>query len=204
DSLSPEAEAVGAVNTLVVKGGKLKGYNTDIDGFVRSLEALGRNRKYPTAALFGAGGAAAAVAFALHQYYGTRTFHFICRNGRKAKKNLSRKPFFGEGFRADFVDWKDAGGAVRAADIAVNATPVGMNGRRGFSLSSDAFRSGQIACDLIYNSPRTPFMRLAQKGGAKIMGGLEMLLAQAAVSFELWTGQDMPLEKVRKELLKAL
>lgn len=203
DSLSPEAEAVGAVNTLVVRGNKLKGYNTDIDGFARSLETLSRGRKFRTAAIFGAGGAAAAVAYALSKHFGTKNFHFIYRNGRKAKKNLSRKPFFAQGFWAGFVDWENAERAVRASDIIVNATPVGMNGRKTFSLSSDAFHSGQVACDLIYNSPRTPFMRLAQKGGAKAVGGLEMLVQQAAVSFELWTGEKMPVEKVRQELLSS-
>jgi len=201
DSLSPEALAVGAVNTLVVKGDKLKGCNTDIDGFVRSLESFDRGRKFSSAALFGAGGAAAAVAYALFHNFGTRNFHFICRNWRKAKKNLSRKPFFDEGFWADFVDWEDAERAVRASDIVVNATPIGMDGKKTFPVSPAAFRAGQTACDLIYNPPLTPFMRLAKRGGARAMGGLEMLVQQAAVSFELWTGEKLPVEKVRKELL---
>ena len=203
DALSPEAQAVGAVNTLVVKGGRIKGYNTDIEGFSRSLEKFSRSKKFPTAAIFGAGGAAAAVAYALFHNFETKNFHFICRNWRKAKKNLSRKPFFAEGFWADFVDWEDAERAVRSADIVVNATPVGMDGKKSFPVSPAAFHSGQVACDLIYNPPLTPFMRLARRGGAEVFGGLEMLLQQAAVSFELWTGEKMPLERVRKELLKS-
>ncbi|MGH8005088.1 MAG: shikimate dehydrogenase family protein [Limisphaerales bacterium] len=82
DSLSPEAEAVGAVNTLVVKGNRIKGYNSDIDGFARSLGSFARGRKFPTATLLGAGGAAAAVAYALFHNFGTRNFHFVCRNWR--------------------------------------------------------------------------------------------------------------------------
>ncbi len=203
DSLSPEAQAVGAVNTLVVKGNKLKGYNTDMDGFARSLETLARGRKFPKAAIFGAGGAAAAVAYALFKYFGTKNFHFICRNWRKAKKNLSKKPFFSQGFWADFVDWEDAERAVRTSDVVVNATPVGMDGKKTFPVTLAALRVGQVACDLIYNPPLTPFMRLAKKGGAKAIGGLEMLVQQAAVSFELWTGEKLPVEKVRKELLHS-
>jgi shikimate dehydrogenase len=203
DSLSPEAEAVGAVNTLVVKGASLKGYNTDIDGFARSLELRMPERNFPTAAIFGAGGAAAAVAFALFKRFETRNFHFICRNWRKAKKNLSGKPFFAERMWADFVDWEDAERAVRASDLVVNATPVGMDGKKSFPVSPAAFRLGQVACDLIYNPPLTPFMRLAKKGGAKAVGGLEMLVQQAAVSFKLWTGEELPVEKVRRELLNS-
>ncbi|MCI0331260.1 MAG: shikimate dehydrogenase [candidate division Zixibacteria bacterium] len=203
DALSPEARAVGAVNTLVISGRKIKGYNTDIEGFARSLKAFARDRSFPTAAIFGAGGAAAAVGYALFRRFQTRHFHFICRNWRKAKKNLSEKPFFGKGFWADFVDWEDAERAVRASNLIVNATPVGMEGKKTFPVSPAAFRFGQTACDLIYNPPLTPFMRLAKKGGAKAMGGLEMLLQQAAVSFELWTGEKMPVEKVRQELLDS-
>ncbi len=203
DSLSPEARAVGAINTLVMAGSKIKGYNTDIDGFARSLAGFAPRKKFPSAAIFGAGGAAAAVAYALFKDFGTKNFHFVCRNWRKAQKNLSQKPFFTEGFWADFVDWEDAGRAVRASELVVNATPVGMNGRKNFPVSPAAFHSGQIACDLIYNPSLTPFMRLAKKGGAKAMGGLEMLLEQAAFSFKLWTGKKLPVEKVRKELLHS-
>lgn len=203
DSLSPEAQAVGAVNTLAVKGSKIKGYNTDIDGFARSLTGFAPGKKFPSAAIFGAGGAAAAVAYALFKHFGTKNFQFVCRNWRKAKKNLSQKPFFTQGFWVDFVDWEDAERAVCTADLVVNATPVGMDGRKNFPVSPAAFHSGQIACDLIYNPPLTPFMRLARRGGARVMGGLEMLLQQAAVSFELWTGEKMPVEKVRKELLHS-
>lgn len=204
DSLSPEALAVGAVNTLVVKRGKLKGYNTDIDGFARALEAQARGQKFPTAALFGAGGAAAAAAYALFKRFETRRFHFICRNWRKAKKNLSGKPLFGERFWTDFVDWEDAFRAVRASDIVVNATPIGMDGKKSFPVSPAAFHSGQAAFDLIYNPPLTPFMRLAKKGGAQVIGGLEMLVRQAEVSFKLWTGQKLPVERVRRELLLSI
>ena len=203
DSLSREAQAVGAINTLVMTGGKIKGYNTDIDGFARALASFAPRKKFPSATIFGAGGAAAAVAYALFKDFGAKNFHFVCRNWRKAKKNLSQKPFFAEGFWADFVDWEDAGRAVRASDLVVNATPVGMDGQKNFPVSPAAFHSGQVACDLIYNPPLTPFMRLARRGGAKVMGGLEMLLQQAAVSFELWTGEKMPEEKVRKELLRS-
>lgn len=203
DSLSPEAQAVGAINTLVVTGSKIKGYNTDIDGFARSLESFVPGKKFSSAVIFGAGGAAVAVAYALFKHFGTKNLHFVCRNWRKAKKNLFQKPFFAEGFWTDFVDWGDAERAVRAAGLVVNATPVGMDGRKTFTISPAAFHSGQVACDLIYNPPATPFMRLARRGGAKIMGGQEMLLEQAAVSFALWTGQKLPLEKVRKELLKS-
>ena len=203
NTLSPEAWAVGAINTLVVAGSKIKGYNTDIEGFARSLASFTPRKKFLSAAIFGAGGAAAAVVYALFKDFGTKNFHFVCRNWRKAKKNLSQKPFFAEGFWADFVDWEDAGRAVRASELVINATPVGMDGRRNFPVSPAAFHSGQIACDLIYNPSVTPFMRLAKKGGAKAMGGLEMLLEQAAVSFELWTGEKMPVEKVRKELLNS-
>jgi len=203
DALSPEARAVGAVNTLVVSGGKIKGYNTDIEGFARSLENFAGNRKFQTVAIFGAGGAAAAVGYALFRRFHTCNFHFICRNWRKAKKNLSRKPFFAERFWADFVDWEDAERAIGASDLVVNATPVGMDAQKTFPVSPAAFRAGQVAYDLIYNPPLTPFLRVAKKGGAKAIGGLEMLMQQAAVSFGLWTGEKMPVQKVRKELLSS-
>ena len=67
-------------------------------------------------------------------------------------------------------------------------------------MQAESSSDGQIAYDLIYDPLLTPFMRLAKKGGAQAVGGLEMLVQQAAVSFELWTGEKMPVEKVKKEL----
>lgn len=200
DSLSPEAEAVGAVNTLVLDGRNIKGFNTDIGGFARALENFAGKRKFETASIFGAGGAAAAVAFALAHRFGTRNFHFICRNWKKAERNLAGKKIFSGKVWIDFVDWERPDAAVGSSDIAVNATPVGLHGKRSFPAAPGSFRREQVAYDLIYSPLQTPFLKLAKKGGARTLGGLEMLLEQAALSFELWTGRKLPLDKVRKEL----
>ncbi len=204
DIRSPEAVAVGAVNTLVLSGRNIKGFNTDIEGFARALENFAGKRKYETASIFGAGGAAAAVAYALAHRFGTRNFHFICRNWRKAERNLSKKKIFSGKAWIDFADWERPDSAVHSADIVVNATPVGLHGKRSFPAAPDSFRREQVACDLIYSPLQTPFVKLAQKGGAKTQGGLEMLLEQAALSFELWTGRKLPLDKVRGELKKTV
>ncbi len=203
DSLSPEAQAVGAVNTLVLNNGKIKGYNTDSEGFARSLEKFAGRKKFESAAIFGAGGAAAAVAYALFCRFGTRRFQFICRNWRKAEKSLAKKNIFSGKVWVDFVDWANPEAAVASSDIVINATPVGMDGKRSFPISPAAFNQNQVAYDLIYSATMTPFLRVAKKGGAKTLGGLEMLLEQAALSFKLWTGREMPLAKVRKELNRS-
>lgn len=203
DWLSPEALAVGAVNTLAWRGEKIKGYNTDIEGFARSLEKFSGWKRFESAAIFGAGGAAAAVAYALFHRFAVRHFYFICRNWRKAEKSLAKKNIFSDKVWVNFVDWANPDAAVASSDIIINATPVGMDGKRSFPITPAAFNQKQVAYDLIYSSTTTPFLRVAKKGGAKTLGGLEMLLEQAAISFKLWTGREMPLAKVRGELKRS-
>ena len=95
-------------------------------------------------------------------------------------------------------------GAAGRAQLVVQATPVGMRAGDGSPLAAGAFRSGQLAFDLVYNLPETGFMQAARAGGARAANGLGMLLHQGAAAFSIWTGREAPVAVMRAALEKAL
>jgi 3-dehydroquinate dehydratase/shikimate dehydrogenase len=193
DGCDPLAEAIGAVNTVVVRGGgRLYGYNTDYVGVLRALE-----RRMPLTGsrvlIFGAGGAARAVAFALVQAGAV-----VCVCARRPARA-------GELARA-------AGGeaVARASlrreffDAIVNATPVGMHPHAGAS----PLRSEELNCrlvfDLIYRPRQTYLLQLARRRGIETVSGIEMFLAQGFAQWEIWTGERAPEPAMRRAVLAAL
>ncbi len=213
DELSPEAASIRAVNTIVNREGRLQGHNTDIAGFASPLFQYGEAISRSKAAIFGIGGAALAAIEAFRIYFSIREILLFVRDGEKAFSMLQSSP------SKDLVtivqmDKLLSGddttvGNLNTCSVLVNATPVGTKGRADASQSivpssAGLIRKGQIVYDMVYNPYETPLLSDARKTGAETVPGIEMLIGQAARSFELWTGNAMPVDKVRPVVLKAL
>ena len=194
DVLTDTAQAVGAVNTLYRRNDQLVGHNTDVAGFIQPLgELSGRRWTDERALVLGAGGAARAVAHAL-----TRVLKF--KNvAVTARREATARAIPG----VSVVDWNERARAAADVDLIVNTTPVGMapNGDASPLPDDLGFSTNQIVYDLIYAPERTRLLDAAAAHGATIIGGLPMLIGQAAEAFRIWTGRDMPIETVKKALI---
>lgn len=197
DSLSEDASRLGAVNTVVVGDGSLVGHNTDAPGFDRMLSRdEGFDAAGTTVLLYGAGGAARACALALGRSGAER---IIVAVRDVAKADAVRGALEGLATVVEPVAFEDAAG--RSADLLVNATPIGS---RGEALPLPALRAGMLVIDLLYQPPLTPLLASARAAGAAAAGGLGLLLHQASLSFELWTGQAPPLDVMSAAALAVL
>ena len=198
DELSDEAQRLSAVNTFVVAGDRLLGHNTDAPGFDRFLRHdAGFDPQGRTALLFGAGGAARAVALALGRA-GAEVLQVAVREpGRAADLIVSVE---GTGVGVEIVAF-DAAKGLRA-DLVVNATPLGADGRTYPPLP--VLDEGVLVVDLLYAPTQTPLQIAARDAGAETFGGLGLLLHQAALSFELWTGTPAPLDVMSAAALSVL
>jgi len=197
DVRSDDATRLSAANTIVVEGGELHGHNTDAPGFDRFLrrdagfEPAGR-----TALLFGAGGAGRAVALALATG-GLETLVVALRD--PAKDAELRRALEGLPTAIRTIEAGEAPGV--AADLVVNATPLGLHGEH---LPVPVLGPGQLVVDLLYQPTATPLITEARAAGASGFGGIGLLLHQAALSFELWTGTPAPLEVMSAAALATL
>ena len=193
DEISAEALAIGAVNTIVNKKGKLHGYNTDADGYIRALkEEAGFNPKAKVAVLLGAGGAARAVAYALLM---NRVKKLYIYNRTEEKAVRIAKDF------ADLGDIRAINQArfikeIVGCDIFVNATTVGMekDGKDSKQSPIEKMPRKSFVSDLIYKPAETKLLADARKKGLKVQNGLPMLVYQGALAFEMWTGKTAPVE----------
>jgi 3-dehydroquinate dehydratase / shikimate dehydrogenase len=183
DFISPAAKAVGAVNTIIVKDNQLHGDNTDVIGAMKPLEEL-MNVKGARAAIIGAGGAARAICYGLLERGAGVTIY--ARDVHKAQT-------LADEFNAQATSLSDFHGN---ADIVINCTPAGMQGHHeGTSpINAESLRNVRLVYDLIYNPLETQLLKDAKAAGAQTLGGMAMLLGQAAEQFRLWTGEDAPLE----------
>ncbi len=182
-TVSDDARAVGAVNTLTFAGGDAGpvGDNTDVSGF---LAGLGE-RAVTHAVVLGAGGAARAVVVALARRDVAVTL--VVRHPDRATDVAA----LGVGRPADVVavDTPEVAACVAAAGLVVNATPLGWHGERLPAPFHD-LQPGQVAHDLNYAEERSPFLVDADRAGADTIDGLAMVVGQAAASFRTWTGVD--------------
>ncbi|MBM4444170.1 MAG: shikimate dehydrogenase [Chloroflexi bacterium] len=209
DELDGPAAGIGAVNSIVNRGGRLVGFNTDAGGFLRALREAGFDCRGASAVLLGAGGAARAVGFALVRE-GAGRLIVANRTPRRAE-DLAAWLRGQSGHRAEVVggDWEGlrSGEALRDCHLLVNCTSLGM--KHGATegegaLDAHAIPGGVLVCDLVYNPEETPLLRQARKAGAAVLGGLPMLVYQGAASFELWTGREAPVDIMFRKAREAL
>src|SRR5581483_4391484 len=190
DSLTDLARDIGAVNTIIKRDGALIGDNTDAYGFLQALRERGIHPKHCRAAILGAGGAAAAATYALAQA-GAREIILLNRTLARSIALADRLvPRFPE-LEFAINDWD----ALARMHLVINATSVGMSPHADETPlpANISLPRGAVVFDLVYNPPVTRFLRDANQRGARVIGGLEMLVYQGARAFELWTGQTAPI-----------
>jgi shikimate dehydrogenase len=189
DEVEPDAEAIGAVNNVVrTDDGRLVGFNSDAPGFRAGVElAMGRSLRSATAVVAGAGGAAHAVVHALLSA-GAASVTVGNRDAAAAEALLERFASIGQGSRtATGLGDTAFDEALRSADLAVNATTVGMIDP-GMTIGVDALPAKATVFDLVYVPPETSLLAAARARGLRAANGSEMLIQQAAIAFERWTG----------------
>lgn len=205
DEIDPLAERIGAINTVVNRDGRLHGYNTDAEGFLRSLrEETGFDPTEKRVLVVGAGGAARAVAFALADAGATRIV--IANRTVSRAQGLADVVSSTTGIKVEASplppDQNDA-----SFNLIVQCTSVGMRGGPEESEAPDVtalVTPGTLVADLVYNPLETPLLREARERGAKVSGGLGMLVYQGAAAFSLWTGQAAPVDTMYAAAKQAL
>ncbi len=204
DEVSDEAAAIGAVNTVVNRDGRLCGYNTDAPGFLMGLAEAGFEPRGARAALIGAGGAARAIASALIGS-GIGELFILNRNSQRAVE-LARDLVVHFGARSIWGLPLSPGhieDQIPHCELLVNATTVGMHGEAS-PIPAEMLRPTMLVVDIIYNPPRTELLAVAESAGARTQNGLPMLVYQAAAAFELWTAQPASIPAMRSAAQAAL
>jgi shikimate dehydrogenase len=204
DRLAPEAEKMGAVNTILNDNGRLIGYNTDGLGALESLKANGQNPAGKNILILGAGGAARAVAFSLCKE--ANAIVILNRTVEKAKilaEELNKT--FGKTVRHGRLNYETLAKEIKNADILVNATSIGMTPHENETpVNMKLLRQDLTVFDLVYNPPETKLLREAKAVRAKTVEGLSMLVYQGALSFEIWTGKKAPIDVMMKACREGL
>ncbi len=204
DTVSDRVAAVGAVNTIVHEEGELRGDNTDVEGFLAPLEAADTPVLDGTRMLiFGAGGAARAVVYGLLDRYVPDQLTLVARRPEQAEALAADFAEYDERDALRVSTFKEAAPAVQDSRLLVNATPLGMAPeRREQTPWPDAtdFTPAHVAYDLVYNPEQTRFLRTVEAEGGTTIGGLKMLVEQAAAAYTQWTDREMPRTAVYEAL----
>jgi len=206
DAIDPMAVNVGSVNTIVNEGGRLVGSTTDGLGTLRVFDEAGVSLKGKRVLFIGAGGAVRSVAFALAERAGVTDVTILGRtesrvttlvNDLKAKTDIAIHP----GSLPQDIE-----PAMTQHDVVIQGTPIGMypHNQDETIVPAGFFRPEQIVFDMVYRPLKTRLIREAETAGCRTILGIEMLLQQAVLQFEAWTGIDAPVEVMRKSLLATL
>lgn len=187
DDLVPDARAIGAVNTIVVNGARLVGYNTDATGFARAIGSLLAGTPSGPIALIGAGGVGKAIAFALAGLDVAEIRIFDADEAKAAQ--LAARLLDRHAVRAASVE-----AAVQGAVGLINATPVGMLPSRDTPVPDALLRPSMWVADAVYTPLWTPLLTAAKARGASVLTGRELAINASADAFELFTGQAPPHE----------
>ena len=185
DELSPDADALGAVNTVVIRNGRMIGHNTDWFGFAENFRRNKQGASLGSVVQFGAGGAGSAVAFALMKL-GVRELTIMDVDLAKAQNVV-------DGLSPRFVEGRlkvgqDVAAAVAAADGIVNATPIGMDKYPGTPLPTALLRPDLWVAEIVYFPLETALLRAARALGCRTVDGGGMAIFQGTEAFRLFTG----------------
>ena len=194
DELSPDARAIGAVNTVLFRDGRRIGHNTDWSGYSESFRRALPDVRRGRAVLFGAGGAGAAVAHALLSLE-VRTLVLVDTEPARAASLADALCKRFEAGRASAVN--DPAAAMRGADGIVNATPVGMEKFPGMPLPAELLSPEVWVSDVVYFPLETPLLREAKARGCRTMPGAGMVVYQAAHAFTLLSGLGADADRMR-------
>jgi shikimate dehydrogenase len=196
DDVSAGARAIGAVNTVHVQDGRTIGYNTDGEGFLQPLHALHLPLADTMTCMLGAGGAARAVGMALLEA-GCPVLTIANRTHERAARLVAVFQEYFPQAQVRAVPFAEATPVARQSGLLVNATSVGMHNTDEALLPDTCFHPGQVVYDLVYRPIHTPLLLAAQRCGATIVPGLDMLIGQGGAAFQIWTGVPFPVEAVR-------
>ncbi|OGO34968.1 MAG: shikimate dehydrogenase [Chloroflexi bacterium RBG_16_57_11] len=204
DEISTAAQLIGAVNTVVRKGDRLVGENTDGKGFMQSLRLdAGIDPAGKRVLVLGAGGAARAITVE------------VAMAGAAQITVVNRQPARGQALvdllnqktpvEASFIPWDGTLAVPGGIDLLVNATSIGLfpNVDHKPDLDYATIHPGVTICDVIPNPPQTSLLSRARARGARTLDGLGMLVYQGAIGFKLWTGLDAPVQVMRQALEEA-
>ena len=192
-----ECKLVGATNTVVNDNGYLKGYNTDVYGFLEPIRRRNIDCRDSDILLLGAGGAARAIVAA----FSKEKAHKITVANRTEARAQSLIRFVHQlGLESDYLDLNNAGNVAGNYKFIVNATSVGLKGV-GCPISTRNIKSDSIVYDIVYMPVETLLIEQSKNQGATIIYGWEMLLAQAMKSFEIWIKMPAPYEAMKLTLL---
>jgi shikimate dehydrogenase/3-dehydroquinate dehydratase type I len=185
DRIDPEAERIGAVNTVKNESGELVGYNTDVHGVEMTFKLADLDPRDRNVLVMGAGGAARSVCAFLSKKHA---------NTYLANRTMGKAMALADRFDHVTAIGPEVIGLMRF-DAIVNCTPLGMKGYPDeISVPVEALRPGQFVMDTIYNPPRTKLLQAAEACGANAVSGRDMLIFQAMKAFEIWTGRIPPYE----------
>jgi shikimate dehydrogenase len=204
--LEPLAERIGAINTIINESGVLTGHNTDAAGFLKVLQENGIEPRDKKVVLLGAGGAARAIAFALAEKgTGLAILNRKQEMAWAVELASSVSSFSGRKVKALELNEQNLKAALVPADVVVNATSVGMSPNDGQSpVSRELLRQELVVFDIVYNPVKTRLLSEAEQAGAITVNGLDMLVWQGVLAFELWTGVKAPVKVMRDEVVRAL
>ncbi len=201
DNVSDDAALMGAVNTVRRDSEMLVGENTDGKGFITALTVdAAVDPKGKQVVLLGAGGAARAIGVEL-ALTGVNQIVVVNRTekrGRELTSLLNKKTHT----HARYEKWDRTYRVPDGTDILVNATSIGLfpDVEARPDIDYESIVRGMSVCDVIPNPPRTPFLTTAEKRGAQTIDGLGMLVYQAAIAFRMWTGEEAPVEEMKKAI----
>ncbi|HFI0234581.1 TPA: shikimate dehydrogenase [Streptococcus suis] len=206
DALTPAAQLIGAVNTVIHQDGKLIGHNTDGIGFFKSLEKLkGFQVDNKRLTILGGGGASTAI-IAQAALDGAKEITIFCRQQSLERTQASIALITqATGVPMKVLvndDSKLMQEEITKSDLLVNGTSVGMDGVSLPVPASLQFPEKLLVADVIYQPFETPLMKLAQSQGNPTINGLGMLLFQAAEAFQTWTGKEMPTDLIWDQLVQ--
>ena len=199
DGLGESAEIIGAVNTIVRRGDKYIGENTDGKGFVQALrEVIDPSGK--SVMIFGAGGAARAVSVELAMAGATKIT--VANRSRDSGQTLVNLLNEKTGASADLRLWNGTVDVPRVTDIVINATSIGLypNVDQRLDLNLDSLTPDMVVADGIHNPPRTHLIRGAEARGCRVVDGLGMLVNQGVIGIKHWTGVDVEASVMRRAL----
>ncbi len=204
DEVTEDAFIIGAVNTIDNVGGRLVGYNTDCRGFVLALKEAGVTRlNKQKAVILGAGGASKAACVGLLREQVKR---LVIANRTLRKAELIRDNFKKSFPRAKIsvcpLRPEELGSEFEDCGLLVNTTSVGMN-NDCLNLPLDSLNKDALVYDMVYNPPKTKLLKRAEKLGLKTQNGLDMLLYQGVLGFEIWTKRTAPAAVMKEALYKA-
>ena len=197
DEMDTTCKVIGAVNTVLNENGKLKGYNTDMIGFLDPIKKKNFTIKNSQVLLLGAGGAARAIITAMIKEKASK-ISIVNRTQENANKlaDFAKKI----GGNVDTISMQEANKLITDYKFIINSTSIGMRNEHS-PISTENIGKNSIVYDIVYQPINTDLIKKSKENGATIIYGYEMLLSQAACSFEIWHKTEAPYDVMKKALL---